>query len=56
MWFRDHSATGGWRSNEARVMERCGMRYVRTIHEHFDDPIPGTEHGEVEYEIRSEDW
>ncbi|MBA2715818.1 MAG: GNAT family N-acetyltransferase, partial [Propionibacteriales bacterium] len=28
-----------------RVMERCGMRYVRTVHEHFDDPIPGTEHG-----------
>lgn len=32
------------------------MRYVRTFHEHFNDPIPGTEHGEVEYEIRSEDW
>lgn len=39
-----------------RVMERCGMRYVRTFHQHFDDPIPGTEHGEVEYEVRSEDW
>lgn len=35
------------------VMERCGMTYVRTFHEHFDDPIPGTEHGEVEYEIRA---
>ena len=39
-----------------QVMERCGMRYVRTFHEHFDDPIPGTEHGEVEYEIRRDDW
>ena len=39
-----------------RVMERCDMRCVRTLHEHFDDPIPGTEHGEVEYEIRCEDW
>ncbi len=39
-----------------RVLERCGMRYVRTFHEHFDDPIPGTEQGEVEYEIRHGDW
>lgn len=34
-----------------RVMERCGMTYVRTFHLDWDDPIPGTEHGEVEYEI-----
>jgi RimJ/RimL family protein N-acetyltransferase len=39
-----------------RVMEKCGMRYVRTFHVHFDDPLPGTGHGEVEYEIRYEDW
>jgi RimJ/RimL family protein N-acetyltransferase len=35
-----------------RVMEKAGLRYVRTIHVHFDDPIPGTELGEVEYEKR----
>jgi RimJ/RimL family protein N-acetyltransferase len=35
-----------------RVMEKAGLRHVRTFHLHFDDPIPGTEHGEVEYEIR----
>ena len=34
-----------------RVMERCGMTHVRTFHLEWDDPIPGTEHGEVEYEI-----
>lgn len=34
-----------------RVMERCGMRFVRTFHLQWDDPIPGTEEGEVEYEI-----
>lgn len=39
-----------------RVMERCGLRYVRTFHGQFDDPIPGTEHGEVEYEICKDDW
>ena len=33
------------------VMERCGMRHVRTFHVDFDDPLPGTEHGETEYEI-----
>lgn len=38
------------------VMERAGLRYVRTFHQHFEDPIPGTEYGEVEYELRREDW
>lgn len=35
-----------------RVLERSGLRHVRTFHLTWDDPIPGTEHGEVEYEIR----
>jgi RimJ/RimL family protein N-acetyltransferase len=39
-----------------RVMERCGMRLVRTFSEHFDDPLPGTEHGEVEYAITKAEW
>ncbi|MFT2016694.1 GNAT family N-acetyltransferase [Streptomyces sp. 796.1] len=39
-----------------RVMEKSGLRYVRTFHVHFDDPLPGTEHGEVEYELRRADW
>ncbi|WBB78915.1 GNAT family N-acetyltransferase [Micromonospora sp. WMMD882] len=34
-----------------RVLERAGLRLVRTFHLTWDDPIPGTEHGEVEYEI-----
>ncbi|MEU3454074.1 GNAT family N-acetyltransferase [Micromonospora sp. NPDC006766] len=38
------------------VMAKAGLRYVRTFHLTFDDPIPGTEHGEVEYELRREDW
>jgi hypothetical protein len=37
-------------------MAKAGLRYVRTFHLTFDDPIPGTEHGEVEYELRREDW
>jgi RimJ/RimL family protein N-acetyltransferase len=38
------------------VMERIGLRLVRVFHLEWDDPIEGTEHGEVEYEIRREDW
>jgi shikimate kinase len=39
-----------------RVMQRVGLRYVRTFQLTFDDPIPGTEHGEVEYELRRDQY
>lgn len=39
-----------------RVMEKTGLRHVRTFHLEWDDPIEGTEHGEVEYELRRADW
>ncbi|WP_199850581.1 GNAT family N-acetyltransferase [Streptomyces sp. CMB-StM0423] len=39
-----------------RVMERVGLKYVRTFHLDFDDPLPGSEHGEVEYELCRADW
>jgi len=39
-----------------RVMEKCGLRYIRTFHEQFDDPLPGTELGEVEYAITRREW
>ena len=44
--------------NEASraTMSRIGLRYVRTFHEQWDEPIPGAEHGEVEYAITREDW
>jgi RimJ/RimL family protein N-acetyltransferase len=35
------------------VMERCGLTHVRTFHLDFDDPIPGSEEGEVTYELRA---
>ncbi|GAB3957036.1 hypothetical protein GCM10027614_71250 [Micromonospora vulcania] len=38
------------------VMEAVGMRYVRTFSATWDDPLPGTESGEVEYEITRELW
>ncbi|GGO12372.1 GNAT family N-acetyltransferase [Micromonospora parathelypteridis] len=39
-----------------RVMAKAGLHHVRTFHLQWDDPIPGTEHGEVEYELRAEEW
>jgi RimJ/RimL family protein N-acetyltransferase len=39
-----------------RVLEAVGMRHVRTYHEQWDDPLPGTELGEVEYELTRDMW
>jgi RimJ/RimL family protein N-acetyltransferase len=39
-----------------RVMERCDLRFVRVFHLDWADPIPGTELGEVEYELRKAEW
>ncbi|MDQ6656695.1 MAG: GNAT family N-acetyltransferase [Actinomycetota bacterium] len=38
------------------VMERSGLTYLRTFHVHFDDPLPGTELGEVEYQAFADSW
>jgi RimJ/RimL family protein N-acetyltransferase len=39
-----------------RVLERCGLRHVRTDHLTFDDPLPGTEAGEACYALTREEW
>jgi RimJ/RimL family protein N-acetyltransferase len=38
------------------VMEKAGLRYARTIHVDWATPLPGTEHGEVEYRLHRDDW
>jgi RimJ/RimL family protein N-acetyltransferase len=38
------------------TMASVGMDYVRTFHLDFDEPIAGSEHGEVEYAINRETW
>ncbi|MCM2577778.1 GNAT family N-acetyltransferase [Streptomyces meridianus] len=38
-----------------RVREKAGLVHVRTFHEVWDHPLPGTEHGEVEYELLKAD-
>lgn len=39
-----------------RVMEKIGMKYARTVPGDFPDPIPGSEHGEVWYELTRAGW
>ncbi|MFI5890014.1 GNAT family N-acetyltransferase [Actinoplanes sp. NPDC051513] len=38
------------------TMSSVGLSYVRTFHLEFDDPLPGTEQGEVEYAITRDEW
>ncbi len=38
------------------TMASVGMRHVRTFHLDFDEPLPGSELGEVEYAISVEQW
>jgi len=39
-----------------RVMEKAGLTLVRTFHQDWPHPIPGDEHGEVEYALSKADW
>ncbi|HEX8768255.1 MAG TPA: GNAT family N-acetyltransferase [Jatrophihabitans sp.] len=44
--------------NEASraTMASIGLRYVRTFFPDWDEPLPGAEHGEVEYAITRQQW
>ncbi len=39
-----------------RVMEKAGLRLVRTFHQPWPDRIEGEEHGDVEYALDRADW
>jgi len=39
-----------------RVMEKAGLRLVRTFHQPWPYRIEGDEHGEVEYALHRADW
>jgi RimJ/RimL family protein N-acetyltransferase len=39
-----------------RVMERCGLRYVRTFFAEWPEPIDGSDEGDVEYELTRAEW
>lgn len=53
---RMHAETMAVNRASRRVLEKAGLRYVRTFHLEWDDPIPGTEHGEVEYALTRAQW
>jgi len=60
--FRDFGLDRIWGQTMAvnlgsrRVMEKVGLTYVRTFHLDWDDPIEGTEQGEVEYALTRAEW
>ena len=39
-----------------RVMEKAGLRYVRTFHQAWPDSIAGEEQGDVEYALTRSEW
>lgn len=39
-----------------RVMEKAGLRFVRTFFQEWPDYIEGAEHGDVEYALTREEW
>lgn len=43
-------------SASRRVLEKAGLRYVRTVYLDWPDPLPGNEHGDVEYRLDRNDW
>lgn len=38
------------------VMEKVGLRFVRSFHGEWDEPLDGAEHGEVEYALSRAEW
>jgi RimJ/RimL family protein N-acetyltransferase len=39
-----------------RVMEKAGLRYVRTFFEEWPESIEGSEQGDVEYALTRDEW
>ncbi|GLX04414.1 hypothetical protein Misp03_13410 [Microbispora sp. NBRC 16548] len=38
------------------TMSAIGMQHVRTFHMDWEEPLPGSDRGEVEYAITREQW
>jgi RimJ/RimL family protein N-acetyltransferase len=39
-----------------RVLEKAGLRYARTVHLDWPDPLDGNEQGDVEYRLARAEW
>lgn len=55
-YLRIFAGTMAVNQGSRRVMEKAGLVYERTIHVDFRDPLPGNEHGDVEYTLTREMW
>jgi RimJ/RimL family protein N-acetyltransferase len=53
---RVHAETMTVHHASRAVMERAGLRYVRTFHQDWPHPIPGDELGDVEYALTAEEF
>jgi RimJ/RimL family protein N-acetyltransferase len=53
---RVHAETMAVHQASRAVMERAGLRYIRTFHQPWPYPIPGDELGDVEYALTREQW
>lgn len=51
-----HADTMAVNLGSRRIMEKLGMRHLRTYEEPSQEPIAGAEEGEVEYGITAEAW
>jgi len=53
---RVHATTMTVNVGSRRVMEKAGLRFVRTFFADWPWPIPGDDQGDVEYAITREEW
>lgn len=53
---RVHATTMAVNVGSWRVMEKAGLRYVRTFHQPWPDRIEGEEQGDVEYALTRAEW
>ncbi len=53
---RVHAETMAVHTASRRVMEKAGLRHVRTYHADWPVRIAGDEHGDVEYAIERAEW
>lgn len=53
---RVYAETMAVNTGSRRVMDKAGLRYVRTFHQDWPQPLPGSELGEVEYALTRDEW
>jgi RimJ/RimL family protein N-acetyltransferase len=54
--LRVHAEAMAVNTASRRVMEKAGLRHVRTFVADWPYPIEGDEHGDVEYAVTRQEW